>query len=92
MSQIDRVALIRDRLTAEFNPVSLEIEDDSQKHAGHASAKGGGHFNVTIVAEAFAGKSLVQRHRMVFAVLKEAMESEIHALSIKDNTPGEAAG
>ena len=92
MPQIDRVALIRDRLTTEFSPVSLEIEDDSHKHAGHASAKGGGHFNVAIVAEAFAGKSLIQRHRMVYAALGDAMESEIHALSIKAKSPAEAAG
>lgn len=86
-----RVEMIRERLTAALTPVSLEIQDDSHKHAGHAGARsGGGHFNVHIVSDAFAGKSLIQRHRLIYEALGDAMQNEIHALSIKAVTPDEA--
>ena len=84
----DRVALIETLLRAALDPIELSIQDDSHKHAGHASAGGGGHFTVTIVAEAFADKSPIQRHRMVYAALAEPMQQgEIHALSIKASAP-----
>lgn len=87
----DRVALIRERLTNAFAPSTLDIQDDSAKHAGHAGARaGGGHFNVRIVAPAFAGKSLVERHRMVYAALGDVMRNDvIHALSIQAKAPDE---
>lgn len=88
----DRVALIRERLTSAFAPSTLDIQDDSAKHAGHAGARaGGGHFNVRIVAAAFAGKSPIERHRMVYAALGDAMRNDvIHALSIQAKAPDEA--
>lgn len=83
---MNRIEAIRQRL-AVLNPTRLEIEDDSAKHAGHKSAGGGGHFRLTIVADAFAGKSLVERHRMVHDALADLMKgNEIHALSIKAST------
>lgn len=86
----DRIALIRDRLTAAFSPTKLDIIDDSHKHAGHAGARHGGHFTVTITSEAFAGKKLLQRHRLVYDALADAMQGgEIHALSIRAHTPQE---
>ena len=88
-----RVKLLEQRFSESFKPSYLDIEDDSAKHAGHAGAKGGaGHFNVTIVSDAFADKNLVQRHRMVYAVVDDLMNSEIHALSIKAHTPDEYQG
>lgn len=86
----ERVAMIRERLTEVFAPQSLNIVDESHKHAGHASAGGAGHFAVEIVADAFAGKNLIQRHRLVYDALGDAMNTEIHALSIKASTPEEA--
>jgi BolA protein len=83
----ERVAIIRNRLEAAFAPQSLEIIDESHKHAGHVSAKGGGHFIVKIVSNAFEGKSLVQRHRMVYDTLDDLLHSEVHALSIQADTP-----
>ncbi|MCW8919133.1 MAG: BolA family transcriptional regulator [Gammaproteobacteria bacterium] len=83
----ERITVIRERLEAAFAPVSLEIIDESHKHAGHASAKGGGHFIIQIVSNAFAGKSPVQRHRMVFEAMGDLMHSEVHALSIQADTP-----
>ncbi|MGM0593321.1 MAG: BolA family protein [Pseudomonadota bacterium] len=82
----DRVAMIRSRLEEAFAPSELEIIDDSHKHAGHAGARGGGHFTVHIVSDTFAGKSTLQRHRMVFDAMGELMNTEIHALSIKAET------
>lgn len=86
----ERVAMIRERLTEVFAPEKLEIVDESHKHAGHASAGGAGHFAVEIVADAFAGKNPIQRHRLVYDALSDAMNTEIHALSIKASTPEEA--
>lgn len=87
-----RMQWIRERLEAAFAPEQLEIIDESYKHAGHASAKGGGHFIVEIVAPAFAGKNLVQRHRMVYEAMGDLMQGEVHALSIQANTPEEDKG
>jgi BolA protein len=87
----NRVAMIREKLTTAFAPTELDIEDDSAKHAGHAGARsGGGHFNVRIVSVEFSGKSLVERHRMVYAAMGDAMQSDIHALSIQAKSPDEA--
>jgi BolA protein len=82
--------LIRQKLTAELNPQLIEIIDNSAAHAGHAGArKGGGHYNVTIVADIFDGKSLVQRHQLIYAALGEMMKDQIHALGINALTPSE---
>jgi BolA protein len=85
-----RVAMIEQRLTEVFAPQRLHIVDESHKHAGHASAGGAGHFAVEIVAQAFENKSLIERHRLVYAALNDVMNSEIHALSIRASTPAEA--
>jgi BolA protein len=86
----DRVALIRERLQAALAPESLDIQDDSAQHAGHAGARsGGGHFKLTIVADGFRGKSLLERHRLVYEALGGMMSTEIHALSISAYTPDE---
>jgi BolA protein len=86
----NRSTMIRERLTRELDPLELEIVDESAKHAGHAgAASGGGHFIVHIVANAFEGKNLIQRHRMVYDAMDDMMQSEIHALSIHAKTPQE---
>lgn len=92
MSQHDRAQQIRDRLNQALHPMELEIEDESHMHAGHASAKGGGHFVVRICAEAFRGKTPIQRHRLVYAAMGELMKEEVHALSIVAQTPEELLG
>lgn len=85
-----RVARIRARLNQAFAPQQLDIVDESHKHAGHEGARGGGgHFNVLIVADAFAGQTLIQRHRMIYTALGEELKQAIHALSIKAYTPAE---
>ncbi len=84
-----RVALIEQRLRTALSPERLEIRDDSAAHAGHAGARDGGHFTVRIIAAAFTGKTLLQRHRLVNAALADLMHRDIHALSIKANAPDE---
>lgn len=87
---MDRVEMIRNRLSEVLHPESLEVVDRSHEHAGHEGARGGGgHFDVTIVAEAFNGMNAVQRHRAIYAALGDAMQGEIHALSIRAYTPDE---
>jgi BolA protein len=89
---VNRVEQIRVALQAAFSPQLLEVEDDSHRHAGHAGARDGrGHFNVTVVSDAFAGKAPLARHRAVYAALGRMMETDIHALSIKAFTPQEHA-
>lgn len=86
-----RVAAIRAAIEAALAPRSLEVEDDSHRHAGHAGARDGrGHFNVDVVSDAFAGLSPIARHRAVYAAVGELMTTDIHALSIRARTPQEA--
>lgn len=87
MAPSDRVERLRAALESALEPLSLEIRDDSAKHAGHAGAREGGHFHVTIVSAAFAGVSPVQRHRMVYAAAADLMGRDIHALSIDARAP-----
>ena len=86
-----RVERIRALLTEALAPQSLDVADDSHKHAGHAGARGGqGHFGVDIVSSAFAGKLPLARHRLVYAALGDMMQTDIHALSIRARTPDDA--
>ena len=70
-------------------PVQLDIRDDSASHAGHAGAKSGGHYVVSIVAARFAGLGTMQRHRLVYDAAGDLMQNGIHALSITARTPEE---
>jgi len=84
----ERVALIGERLSAALEPVSLQVEDESHLHAGHAGARDGkGHFRVTIVSARFEGLSPIKRHRLVFAAVDDLMDTDIHALAIDARTP-----
>lgn len=88
----DRVARIRAALEAELAPFALDVADDSHKHVGHAGARDGrGHFSVRIVSDAFAGKPLLARHRLVYAALGDMMTTDIHALAMQTLTAAEAA-
>jgi BolA protein len=90
MTEPSRITRIRERLTDALAPERLEIIDESHKHVGHEGAKyGGGHYRVLIVSTAFSDKNLLQRHRLVYDTLREAMQDDIHALSIRALTPDE---
>lgn len=82
---------IREKLTRAFAPVALSVVNDSHRHAGHASSPGTGmsHFSIKVVSAAFAGKSRVERHRLVNAALAEELAGPVHALAITALAPGE---
>ena len=84
---------IREKLTRAFAPVALDVVNESHRHAGHASSPGTGesHFAVKVVSAAFAGKSRVERHRMVNQALAEELAGKIHALAIDALSPEESA-
>jgi len=83
--------LIADKLTKAFAPVSLKVLDESHQHVGHAAHRPSGetHFRVYIVAEAFRGKSRLERHRMVNDTLGAELRGGVHALAIHAAAPGE---
>jgi BolA protein len=84
----ERVAKIEKLLTEAFQPSHLLVKDQSHLHAGHAGAQDGrGHFDVTIVSDAFAGKRPLARHRLIYEALGTLMETDIHALRINASTP-----
>ena len=80
--------VIRERLAA-LKPVTLDLQDESEQHAGHAGHRPGGgtHWQLHIVSEAFRGKSAVARHRMVYEALGDLMKQDIHALKIEALSP-----
>lgn len=99
MSQGPIGTIILEKLTTAFDPVSITLEDDSWKHAGHhhdggmdARAGGESHFNLTLVSTAFEGQGRVARQRAVNAVLADELAGPVHALSIRAMTPSEASG
>ena len=81
--------LIQEKLQI-LAPESVELQDESGQHAGHAGAQGGGgHYRLVIVSPRFAGKGRVERHRLVYAALGDLMQQRIHALAILAYAPGE---
>ncbi|MDQ3260197.1 MAG: BolA family transcriptional regulator [Pseudomonadota bacterium] len=78
---------MRQRLIS-LEPHSVDIVDDSAAHAGHAgAASGGGHYQLTIVSQRFAGKTQLARHRLIYQALGDLMQRHIHALSITAYPP-----
>ena len=90
---------VLDQITRRLQPLAplrIEVTDDSAAHAGHAGAADhaertgateGTHFELTIVSNSFVGKTLVARHRMIYELLAELMQTRIHALKIDARTP-----
>src|SRR5690625_7968777 len=79
-----RTAMIRQRLEAGLELLSLEIVDESHLHVGHPGARDGrGHFRVKVVSSVFSGLSRLARHRLVYAAVGELMQTDIHALNIE---------
>jgi BolA protein len=84
-------AQIRSAVEHALAPTRLEIIDDSAAHAGHAGARAGGHYRLTVVSAAFEGRSQLQRHRLVYAAVGPLMNGAVHALNIVARTPAEEA-
>jgi BolA protein len=79
------------RLTAALSPAKIDLNDDSEAHRGHGgyNPAGESHFTLIIESPAFAGKSRVERQRMVYSALGDLMRERVHALSIRATAPGE---
>jgi stress-induced morphogen len=84
---------IREKLAQAFAPAELRVLNDSHHHVGHHSSPetGESHFSVMVVSAAFAGKSRLERHRMVTAALAEELSGRVHALAVSALTPEERA-
>ena len=82
---------IEKKLTEALAPDSVKVVDESHQHEGHAGHRPGGqtHFRVYIVAKAFAGKTRVDRHRLVNTILSDELTGGVHALAIHAQAPGE---
>ncbi len=82
-------ARIEAKLKSALEPARLEVANESDAHAGHASSPGSGesHFRVSIVAEKFRGLSMVQQHRLVYELLADELRDGVHALALHTNAP-----
>jgi BolA protein len=86
-STIDRIR----NLLAPLQPLELQIEDESDRHAGHPGARaGGGHYRLRLVSPRFPGLTRLQRHRLVYDCLDSLMPRQIHALAMTLLSPEEA--
>lgn len=83
---------MREKLVEALQPTQLDIINESHLHAGHRNSPGTGesHFRVLVVSSAFAGKSRVDRHRLVNEALAAELKGGVHALAVKAFAPGEA--
>jgi BolA protein len=83
--------IITRKLTEAFAPDSIRVVDESHQHEGHSGHRPGGetHFRVYIVAQAFKGKSRLERHRMINEILAGELAAGVHALAIHAAAPGE---
>jgi BolA protein len=82
---------IEAKLTEALQPSEVDVVDESHLHAGHGGWREGGstHFRVRVISEAFVGKSRIERHRMVNALLADEIAGGVHALALKLLAPGE---
>jgi|SRR6185312_6177018 len=82
---------IKEKLLAELRPTRLVVTNESELHAGHQSSPGTGesHFRIFVVSDAFTGKSRVERHRLINALLKDELAGTIHALALSTFAPEE---
>ncbi len=82
---------IKQTLMVALEPTRLDVINESHLHAGHASSPGTGesHFRLLVVSAAFAGKSRLERHRLVNEALGDLMRQRVHAMAIAAFAPGE---
>ena len=91
MEQARRASRLQAALEQAFAPAQVSVTDQSARHAGHAGATDAGetHYDVTVVAQAFAGMSRVARSRAAHDVLAAEFATGLHALSLNLRVPGE---
>ncbi|MDO4697055.1 MAG: BolA/IbaG family iron-sulfur metabolism protein [Pasteurellaceae bacterium] len=78
---------IIDKLTVEFSPVFLSVENESHLHSSGRGAES--HFKVTIVTHAFTPLRTLLRHRAIYNCLAEELDNGVHALALHTFTPDE---
>ncbi|MGZ5823146.1 MAG: BolA family protein [Hyphomicrobium sp.] len=85
---------MREKLMVALRPSRLDVVNESHLHAGHHHSPdtGESHFSVLIVSNAFAGKSRLERHRMINEALGDELKGGVHALAIKACAPDEPLG
>jgi len=83
--------IVQEKIQASISVKEIDITDDSEAHRGHAGYREGGetHFTVRVVSPDFEGLGAVKRHKMIYSILKEELEGQIHALAIKAIAPSE---
>lgn len=91
MSQFTVEEQIRNKLMVALEPTRLDVENESERHAGHRSSPGTGnsHFRLLVVSPLFEGKTRIDRHRQINDILAEELAGPVHALAIKAYAPGE---
>ena len=77
------IKIIENAICSTLDIHHITISDDSEKHANHKKDSYGGHYNAIIVSNDFIGKSLIERHRMIYSILGNMMKTKIHAFSMK---------
>ncbi|KAI8061437.1 bola domain protein [Gongronella butleri] len=84
---------IEDKLIEALEPTILETVNESHLHAHHSAMKGNTnketHFKVTVVSDKFQGKTLMQRHRIIYGLLDDELKQGLHALTLKTKTQSE---
>jgi len=82
---------MREKLLRAFQPTRLDVINESHLHAGHRTSPGTGesHFRVLMVSPLFAGKSRLQRHRLVNEALAAELKGKVHALALDLRAPDE---
>ena len=83
------IDIIKNNITSQINIIKIEIIDQSASHKNHIGNSGGGHYKALIISNDFNGKTLVERHQMIYKALGKLMTNEIHAFSMKTMTEDE---
>lgn len=87
--EVEMIDIIKNNIKSKINIIKIEIIDQSANHANHPGNSGGGHYKALIISNDFDGKSLVERHQMIYKALGELMNNEIHAFSMRTITESE---
>ena len=80
---------IEQKLIGNLELLHFEVKDFTGRHLNHEQHDGGFHLEAVIVSENFINKSLIERHKMIYAALGDLLKHEIHAFSMKTLTPDE---
>ncbi len=80
---------IEQKLIGNLELLHFEVKDFTGRHLNHEQHDGGFHLEAVIVSENFINKSLIERHKLIYAALGDLLKHEIHAFSMKTLTPTE---